>query len=190
MVCSGECCLGEGRGWEITENGEYFIFQNQSQSLDTTRYQSTIPKVGRREKEIDNIHLNIFPLIHFCQKINFHYGSHDKSCKWLMNKVWFEQNLFPRPSHSRLAHSRVQWLETGQQWTLDSELERVGRRDFNRGEERWGRRVSERGGRWPVEWGDGGGRVNEYSSRHMEREEREREIETNPDIIHWNSSLL
>ena len=36
----------------------------------------------------------------------------------------------------------------------------------------------------------GEGRVNEYSSRHMEREERERETEINPDIIHWNSSLL
>ena len=74
-----------------------------------------------------------------------------------MNKVWFEQNLFPRPSHSCCCYSsRVQWLETGQQWTLDSELERVGSRDFNRGEGRWGRRVSEGGGGDLLSGGRGG----------------------------------
>ena len=71
-----ESVVWRGPGGEITENGEYFIFQNQSQSLDTTRYQSTIPEP--REKEIDIFEYMYFSL-EFYQKINFHYG-HDKSC--------------------------------------------------------------------------------------------------------------
>ena len=75
------------RGPGLRDNRKWRIFYI-SEPEPVTRHHK-IPVNNPRAKGKRNRYIWIYFSLEFYQKINFHYG-HDKSCRWLMNKVWFE----------------------------------------------------------------------------------------------------